>query len=118
MDERARAEEHLRVIRTLMERATIYRAISAPTALAGGLLALGLAVAIYFADTSSRAVYASSRNFAWLWLALLCVVLAINAFFLRREASREQRPFFSSGMKLTIRAVVPCLIVPTVVTVW
>ena len=31
MDERHRAEEHLRIIRTLMERATIYRAISAPT---------------------------------------------------------------------------------------
>ena len=118
MDEHARAEEHLRVIRTLMERATIYRAISAPTALAGGLLALGLAVAIYYADSSSRAVYASSRNFAWLWLALLVVVLAINAFFLLRESSRERRPFFSSGMKLTIRAVVPCLIVPTMVTVW
>jgi hypothetical protein len=118
MDEHARAEEHLRVIRTLMERATIYRAISAPTALAGGTLALGLAVAIYYADPSSRALYASSRNFAWLWLALLAVVLAVNAFFLRREASREQRPFFSSGMKLTIRAVVPCLIAPTVMTIW
>ena len=38
MNERTRAEEHLRVIRSLMERATIYRAISAPTALVGGLL--------------------------------------------------------------------------------
>ena len=47
MDERQRAEEHLRVIRTLMERATIYRAISAPTALAGGLIALGLTSAIW-----------------------------------------------------------------------
>jgi hypothetical protein len=118
MDERARAEEHLRIIRALMERATIYRAISAPTALAGGLLALGLAVAIYYADSSARAAYASSRNFAWLWLALLAVVLAINGFFLWREASRERRPFFSSGMRLTIRAVVPCLIVPAMVTIW
>ena len=47
MDERQRAEEHLRVIRTLMERATIYRAISAPTALAGGLIALALTSAIW-----------------------------------------------------------------------
>ncbi len=34
------AEEHLRVIRSLMEKATIYRAVSAPTALAAGMAAL------------------------------------------------------------------------------
>jgi len=33
MNEQERAEEHLRTIRRLMERGTIYRAISAPTAL-------------------------------------------------------------------------------------
>jgi len=34
------AEEHLRVIRSLMEKATIYRAVSAPTALAGAIARL------------------------------------------------------------------------------
>ena len=38
MPTRSEAEEHLRVIRSLMEKATIYRAISAPTALLGGVL--------------------------------------------------------------------------------
>jgi hypothetical protein len=38
MNDRARAEEDLRVIRTFMERATTYRAISAPTAMVGGIL--------------------------------------------------------------------------------
>ena len=38
MIDHSNAEEDLRVIRTLMERATIYRAISAPTALVAGLL--------------------------------------------------------------------------------
>jgi hypothetical protein len=47
MHERERAEEDLRVIRTLMERATIYRAISAPTALAGGVLAVTLTAIIW-----------------------------------------------------------------------
>jgi hypothetical protein len=37
MSERSAAEEHLRVIRSLMERTTIDRAISAPTALVGWL---------------------------------------------------------------------------------
>ena len=43
MNEPARAEAHLRVIRSLMERATVYRAISTPTALVGCVLALGAA---------------------------------------------------------------------------
>jgi len=38
-DQQSRAEQDLRAIRTLMERATVYRAISAPTALIGGSLA-------------------------------------------------------------------------------
>ena len=36
------AAEHLRTIRSLMERATVYRAISGPGALLGGVLALGV----------------------------------------------------------------------------
>ena len=52
------AEEHLRAIRLLMERATIYRAISAPTALVGGLLSVGLAAAmlVWQAGDGSRNV--------------------------------------------------------------
>ena len=50
MIDRSNAEEDLRIIRTLMERATIYRAISAPTALVGGLLAILAAVAIHVHD--------------------------------------------------------------------
>ena len=47
MNDRFRAEEDLRVIRTLMERATVYRAISAPTALVGGVLSISSAVLIH-----------------------------------------------------------------------
>ena len=58
MNEQERAEEHLRTIRRLMERATIYRAISAPTALVGGLLSL-VASAVYphIAHAGSRYVH-------------------------------------------------------------
>src|SRR2546421_298418 len=48
MDERLNAEENLRVIRQLMERATVYRAISAPTALVAGILSLLAAAAVYY----------------------------------------------------------------------
>jgi hypothetical protein len=119
MAERARAEEHLRIIRTLMERATVYRAISSPTALVGGLLALGLSTALYYAAGSLTWIsYTSSRKFALVWLALLAVMLAVNALFVWREANRAGRPFFSSGMRLAIRAFAPCLLVPAATTIW
>ena len=40
----------LRVIRSLMERATVYRAISAPAALVAGFLSIFAAAAIYLND--------------------------------------------------------------------
>ena len=73
MNERCRAEEDLRVIRNLMERATIYRAISAPTALVGGLLALGSSVALWLLDRSrpADAIPLDGRWFALIWLVVL-----------------------------------------------
>ena len=121
MNERAKAEEHLRVIRTLMERATIYRAISAPTALVGGLLAVGTAAAIWLVDRSRVAAAdpeLNGRSFAEIWLAILLVVLAVNTLFVRREAQKDGRPLISSGARLALRAIAPCLIIPAATTIW
>src|SRR4030095_16621421 len=118
MDERQRAEEHLRVIRTLMERATIYRAISAPTALAGGLLALALTAFIWvrehhWAERAPEVMrHISTRGFASLWLAALRVGLALKAFFVWRKATQDGRPFISPSMKLALRSILPCLLFP------
>ena len=120
MNERSRAAEDLRVIRSLMERATIYRAISAPTALVGGLLAVATATALCF-FAHSRPVETTEHDcqlFAAVWIAVLVVVLAVNAFFVRREARRNGRPFISAGARLAIRAILPCLVIPAVATVW
>ena len=120
MNERIRAEEHLRVIRSLMERATIYRAISAPTALVGGLLAIATTAAIWWIDRS-RPVGApglDGRFFAEVWLAILVVVLAVNTFFVRQEARRDGRVLLSSGARLAMRAIAPCLLVPAATTIW
>ena len=54
MNERLAAEEHLRVIRSLMERATVYRAISAPTALVGGFRWPLQRVASQYAETRAH----------------------------------------------------------------
>ncbi len=119
MDERARAEEHLRIIRALMERATVYRAISSPTALVGGILALGVSIGLHYAAKSPDWIsYTYSKKFAFVWLGLLVVMLAVNTFFVWREANRAGRPFISSGMRLAIRAFAPCLLIPAATTIW
>jgi len=119
-DERSKAEEHLRVIRSLMERATIYRAISAPTALVAGLLSIFAASAIFLNNETSfnGAFQITSREFAFVWLVVLLISLAANAFFIRREALRTGRPFISPAMKLALRAIAPCLLIPLSITVW
>ena len=120
MNERARAEEHLRVIRSLMERATIYRAISAPTALIGGLLAVVTASAIWWFNRSQAPAGAGldNRLFAEIWLAILALVLAVNTFFVRQEALRDGRVLLSAGARLALRAIAPCLVLPAATTIW
>ncbi len=121
MNERTRAEEHLRVIRTLMERATIYRAISAPTALVGGLLACCAAAAILWLGRSGPAAaprVLHPRLFAGIWLCVLLLVLLVNTLFMWREAHKDGRSLISPGARLALRAIAPCLIIPAATTIW
>ncbi len=120
MNERTRAENDLRVIRTLMERATIYRAISAPTALVGSVLSILAALFVHFKD-EDRFGFGPAvrpREFVTLWLIVLGLTLVANAFFVWREAQKDGRPFISSGMKLAVRAIVPNLLIPAAFTAW
>lgn len=119
-DQRAAAEDNLRVIRQLMERATVYRAVAAPSALVGGILSLLAASAVYY-NNEVKLVLGRTvrpREFAFLWLLVLVLVALANAFFLWREANRDRRPFVSSGMKLALRAIAPNLLIPAAFTVW
>ena len=116
--ERSKAEEDLRIIRSLMERATVYRAISAPAALVAGFLSLFAATAIYLNNHASSNRPVQGRAFAAVWLTVLLLAVATNAFFISREAKKDHRPFVSSGMKLSIRAIAPNLLIPAGVTLW
>jgi hypothetical protein len=116
--ERSKAEADLRVIRSLMERATVYRAISAPAALVAGFLSIFAAVAIYLNDETSINRPVQCRAFAAIWLIVLILAVAANAFFIWREAKKGGRPFISSGMKLSLRAIAPNLLIPAALTLW
>jgi hypothetical protein len=113
MKERDQAEEHLRVIRSLMERATIYRAIAAPSALIGGALAVIVGGALYVA--TSRVVLSPVVE-SCIWLVVFVLTAAANTFFLWRDARRRGDVFVSAGMKVALKAILPSLLVATILT--
>jgi len=90
-----------------MERATIYRAISAPTALVGGILSLVASVFVPDGD---------ARGFILGWLLVLVATLAANTWFIHQKARREGGKIFSSGLRLAIRSAAPALLVAAVFT--
>ena len=101
---RTEAEEHLRVIRSLMEKATIYRAISAPTALVGGLLSTLAGIVLVW---PVRETAGEPAVFFCAWLAVLGITAAANALFLRRDARRRGDAFISPGMRMALTALAP-----------
>jgi len=100
------AHENLRVIRDLMERATIYRAISAVPALVGGLLAI--AVSGYFWFEGDQI---GKTTFVLAWLGVLIVVDALNTWLLFKESKSRQGEFPSQKMIHGILAMGPPMIV-------
>ena len=103
----AQANEHLRVIRSLMERATIYRAISAPTALVGGTLSIIASLIVPGGN---------ARRFIGTWLLVLAITLVANTWFIHQKARREGGKIFSSGLRLAIRSALPALLVAAALT--
>jgi len=105
MSIRSEAEENLRVIRNLMEKATIYRAVSAPGALIGGTCSVALLV---FALVPSRSV--EVVPFLGSWISVLAFTSLANFWLLHRDAARRGDAFISPGMRLALRAMLPALL--------
>jgi hypothetical protein len=101
------AAAHLRTIRSLMERATVYRAISGPAALFGGGLALVVGGVLL---GRSVAWQPSNLEFVGIWVLVLVLVFLCNFYLLYRGAQQRNEPFVSSGMKHALRAITPALV--------
>ena len=95
------AAEQLRVIRTMMERATIFRALSGEAALLGGAMAL-----------AAGWISEPRTGWAWgsVWLGGLAVVMIFAVWQLHRLSMAHERPFWSHGLKVALRGALPSLI--------
>jgi len=101
------ALEHLRVIRTLMERAHIYRTVSAPAALIGGLLSLAVAAYGYHANHHIAEGSFKGWDFLLAWYGVLVVTGIVNFLLLFREAGLKGERPFSEGMRMALRGLTP-----------
>ncbi|MFD0893226.1 hypothetical protein KBB96_17535 [Luteolibacter ambystomatis] len=100
MTTREEAAEQLRVIRSMMERATVFRALSGETALVGGAAALGAA---WVSENKTGWVWAG------VWLAGLAAVLLFNVWQIFRVAAAKNGRMWTSGLKLAIRGALPSI---------
>jgi hypothetical protein len=106
------ALENLRIIRSLMEKAHIYRAVSAPAALTGGLLALAAAAwPVRHALASNGEAVMCETCFLSTWLIILGIASALNVMLLAKEAALRGQPFVSEGMRMALRAFAPPMLV-------
>lgn len=101
------AAQHLQTIRSMMERAAIYRAISAPSALIGGSLSVGAAGGSILASTQA---WFTVTALLWMWGGVLSLTLLAHAIFIWREARHEQRPIWSPAFRLALRSALPFFI--------
>jgi hypothetical protein len=115
MTESDSASKQLRVIRSLMERATIYRSLAAPTALVGGLLSLGGFATAYYAK-HHRHHPLTPTEFLIVWLVILALTCFTNLFFLSRGAAQRGESFFSPGMKCALTSLAPAFLSAGVLT--
>jgi hypothetical protein len=106
---RSEAEDHLRVIRSLMEKATIYRALSAPSALVGGLLSLSASVFLMWYERHNGPNDITSAVFTIVWGIVFALTAIISLVLIRRDARRRGEPFISIGFRSALWATMPAM---------
>lgn len=106
------ALENLRVIRSLMEKAHIYRAISAPAALVGGVLSF---VGFFCCTTLMKGIAMLPAEFLKVWITILVITGSLNLLLLARDAKRRGQKFVSDGMKAALKTLAPPLLAGGVV---
>jgi hypothetical protein len=97
------ASENLQVIRTLMERSAVYRRALAPVMGAIGLTGLTAAVVAIVAGVKTGGA------FAGYWMAVAAVCLVEAFLLVRRQALKDDEPFWSPPTRRVTQALGPAL---------
>jgi hypothetical protein len=95
------AAEQLRVIRAMMERATIFRALSGEAALVGGAMSVA---AGWMSEGKTGQAWGN------IWLGGLAIVVLFATWQLTRLAQSHSRPLWSHGLKVALRGALPPLV--------
>ena len=114
MNDSEKALNQLNLIREMMEKATVYRALSAPAAIFGGLLAVLLG--LYFLLQDKNGEFVDGSHYFWTWVVALIIADSFNALLLFKRAKREGSKFISSGVKLTILRTAPAAIAGAIIS--
>jgi hypothetical protein len=102
MDPRQAAHQ-LEIIRTLMERAALYRRALGPITLLTGALGCVAAAIGWLADLGSP------RGFGVYWMLVGCLGLGAAVLVARRQALREREAFWSPPTRRVTQALLPAL---------
>jgi len=105
------AEENLHVIRTLMDRAAIYRRALAPIMIGTGALGLLASVGGLLLRANEITVFASY------WLGVAVIALIVAFVLARRQALQDKEPFWSRPTRRVAVALSPALLVGLIVGV-
>jgi hypothetical protein len=98
------AEENLSTIRTLMERASVYRRALAPVAIAVGML--GIAAA----GLAEGMGWTGQNNFAGYWLGVGVVAGVTALLLVRRQALQADEEFWSPPTRRVVQVAAPLLL--------
>lgn len=93
------ASENLQTIRTLMERSALYRRALAPVMLSAGIIGIAAATVPCFVPIRSN------RFFVLFWLGVAVVAAVTTLFLVRRQALRDQEPFWSPPTRRVTEAL-------------
>jgi hypothetical protein len=104
MDHSDWASANLQVIRTLMERSTVYRRALAPIMLVTGCLGLGAAIVTCFVELESN------REFSLYWMSVGVLATLASLLLVRRQALKEAEDFWSLPTRRVNRAVFPAFL--------
>ncbi|HVV01503.1 MAG TPA: hypothetical protein VHH88_09090 [Verrucomicrobiae bacterium] len=105
------AADHLRVIRTLMERSALYRRALAPIMTWNG------AVGLCAAGIGRGARIETARAFVLFWACVALMAIAGSFLMVRRQALKDAEPFWSPPTRRVSLAALPALIAGAFITV-